>query len=417
MTQSRRPAGTPVGGQFAPTNRPRAGDLGLTDGEAAAPNRPVAVSLAVDWEQLRAQKARLVELADSRSELGGDADLDGIIALLDAIQDQAAEVIGEQAVFGDLEASDSADDGPSATKRVDVDVATGIPSFSIEGTDGRSTREIRDRVRAAMLSSGLAWPMGRVVVRLESNGFARHGELDLEVALGLLKKSGQLPDDVEVGHLRGELGLDGSIRGDATTDARSLGELVAELKAGSQAAARAGVQPTSKTPANPASLAETPANPASLAEALETENQAWSWTSLTAEVGKERAEDLFKRSGGSLGAALASANRTPDPERGGATPNEVADANAAGVQTGDYIYARRASVAHDEVLEAHRFGISIPGYADARRLRATHDEVLEAHRSGVGVRGYISGRWLGYSHREVLEARGIAPTQAPREES
>jgi len=53
------------------------------------------------------------------------------------------------------------------------------------------------------------------------------------------------------------------------------------------------------------SSVERPAQPASLTEAIEAENQAWSWTSLTAVVGKERAEDLFTRSGGSLGTALA----------------------------------------------------------------------------------------------------------------
>jgi len=35
MNQSRRPSGTPVGGQFAPTNRPSAGDLGLSDDDDA----------------------------------------------------------------------------------------------------------------------------------------------------------------------------------------------------------------------------------------------------------------------------------------------------------------------------------------------------------------------------------------------
>jgi len=40
MTQSRRPAGTPVGGQFAPTNRPRAGDLGLVDADCSFDRYP-----------------------------------------------------------------------------------------------------------------------------------------------------------------------------------------------------------------------------------------------------------------------------------------------------------------------------------------------------------------------------------------
>jgi hypothetical protein len=97
-----------VGGQFAPMNRPEATGIELSedDGHAA----PVPVGINVDWGQLRAQKARLVELADPHSKLGGDADLDGIVGLLDDIQDQAAEVLGEKAVFGDLDEDADADD-------------------------------------------------------------------------------------------------------------------------------------------------------------------------------------------------------------------------------------------------------------------------------------------------------------------
>lgn len=100
MIQARRPAGTPVGGQFAPAHRPEATGIELGDGEQHP--APVAVGLDVDWAQLRRQKARLVELAHPHSELGGDPELDGIVHLLDNLQDQAAEVLGEKAVFGDL---------------------------------------------------------------------------------------------------------------------------------------------------------------------------------------------------------------------------------------------------------------------------------------------------------------------------
>ena len=41
MTQARRPAGTPTGGQFAPTNRPEATGIELSDADAPSPARPV----------------------------------------------------------------------------------------------------------------------------------------------------------------------------------------------------------------------------------------------------------------------------------------------------------------------------------------------------------------------------------------
>ena len=121
------------------------------------------------------------------------------------------------------------DDYTTISSRVEATVESGIPSFSAEGL-GRSSRETRDRVRAAMLSSNLAWPMGKITVNV-SNPPPRTADLDLEIALGLLKASGQLPD-VDTDGLMGELGLDGSIRGAATTDAPNLRALVDSLKAG-----------------------------------------------------------------------------------------------------------------------------------------------------------------------------------------
>ncbi|MHB1973754.1 MAG: ArdC-like ssDNA-binding domain-containing protein [Acidimicrobiales bacterium] len=47
MNQSRRPAGTPVGGQFAPINRPAAGELGLSDAD-----EPVTTSTGAHLSEL-----------------------------------------------------------------------------------------------------------------------------------------------------------------------------------------------------------------------------------------------------------------------------------------------------------------------------------------------------------------------------
>jgi len=49
---------------------------------------------------------------------------------------------------------------------VEVHVSTGLPSFTIVGLPDASVRESRDRVRAAILSSGLHWPQRRVTVNL-----------------------------------------------------------------------------------------------------------------------------------------------------------------------------------------------------------------------------------------------------------
>lgn len=97
---------------------------------------------------------------------------------------------------------------------VEVHVANGLPGFTIVGLPDTSCREARDRVRAAIESSGLAWPMQRVTVNLAPGGVRKVGAgLDLAVALGILGATEQLPAELLAGVAAvGELGLDGSVR-------------------------------------------------------------------------------------------------------------------------------------------------------------------------------------------------------------
>jgi magnesium chelatase family protein len=97
---------------------------------------------------------------------------------------------------------------------VEVHVSPGIPSFTVVGLPDASCREARDRVRAAILSSGLQWPQRRVTVNLAPTGVRKSGAgLDLPIAIALLAADSQLPLDAVSGvAFIGELGLDGSIR-------------------------------------------------------------------------------------------------------------------------------------------------------------------------------------------------------------
>jgi magnesium chelatase family protein len=97
---------------------------------------------------------------------------------------------------------------------VEVHVSSGIPSFTVVGLPDASCREARDRVRAAILSSGLRWPQQRVTVNLAPTGVRKGGAgLDLPIAVALLAADGQLPLEslADLAFL-GELGLDGSVR-------------------------------------------------------------------------------------------------------------------------------------------------------------------------------------------------------------
>ena len=49
---------------------------------------------------------------------------------------------------------------------VEVHVSNGLPGFTIVGLPDAAVRESRDRVRAALLSSGMPWPLRRVTVNL-----------------------------------------------------------------------------------------------------------------------------------------------------------------------------------------------------------------------------------------------------------
>ena len=113
---------------------------------------------------------------------------------------------------------------------VEVHVSTGLPAFQIVGLPDEACRESRDRVRAALLSSGLPWPVSRITVNLAPSDRRKGGSgLDLAIAIGLLVASGQIAGDrVERLGFLGELGLDGSVRSVA-----GIAPMVAALGEGS----------------------------------------------------------------------------------------------------------------------------------------------------------------------------------------
>lgn len=97
---------------------------------------------------------------------------------------------------------------------VEVHVANGLPGFTIVGLPDEACRESRDRVRAALLSSGLPWPQKRITVNLAPSGVRKGGAgLDLPIAVGVLAASEAVPAASIAGMaFVGELGLDGSVR-------------------------------------------------------------------------------------------------------------------------------------------------------------------------------------------------------------
>ncbi|MGH9107919.1 MAG: YifB family Mg chelatase-like AAA ATPase [Acidimicrobiales bacterium] len=97
---------------------------------------------------------------------------------------------------------------------VEVHVSSGLPSFTVVGLPDAAVRESRDRVRAALLSSGYTWPEQRVTVNLAPSSIRKGGSgLDLPIAVGALLALSALPASAVRGTaFVGELGLDGSLR-------------------------------------------------------------------------------------------------------------------------------------------------------------------------------------------------------------
>ncbi len=96
---------------------------------------------------------------------------------------------------------------------VQVQIAPGLPAFTVVGLPDKAVGESRERVRAAILSMGLALPSKRIVVNLAPADLAKEGShFDLPIALGLLIAIGVIPADaVSEYNALGELSLDGRL--------------------------------------------------------------------------------------------------------------------------------------------------------------------------------------------------------------
>src|SRR5512138_792583 len=97
---------------------------------------------------------------------------------------------------------------------VEVDVALGLPAWTIVGLAAGAVKESRERVSAALANSGFAVPPRRVTLNLAPADVRKEGTaFDLPIALGFLAATGQLdPESLSAIVAIGELGLDGSLR-------------------------------------------------------------------------------------------------------------------------------------------------------------------------------------------------------------
>src|SRR4030042_2033337 len=96
---------------------------------------------------------------------------------------------------------------------VEVDISSGLPSFTIVGLGDTAVQEARERVRAAVRNSGFTFPMKRVVASLAPANLKKAGPAyDLPIAVGMLIATEQVPAGNDDLILLGELALDGTLR-------------------------------------------------------------------------------------------------------------------------------------------------------------------------------------------------------------
>lgn len=133
--------------------------------------------------------------------------------------------------------------------RVEVDVAPGLPGFTIVGLADTAVQEARERVRGAIRNAGYTFPPRRITVNLAPAELRKTGaSLDLAMAVGILLGSDQLRSGAPVA-LLGELGLGGEVRPVpgilpmvAAVAARGIHRVVVSVAAEAEARLVAGVQ-------------------------------------------------------------------------------------------------------------------------------------------------------------------------------
>ena len=97
--------------------------------------------------------------------------------------------------------------------RVEVDVAPGLPGFTIVGLADAALQEARERVRGALRNAGFVHPPRRITVNLAPADLRKAGaSLDLAMAIGILLGSEQIRAAPGRIALVGELSLGGEVR-------------------------------------------------------------------------------------------------------------------------------------------------------------------------------------------------------------
>jgi hypothetical protein len=121
------------------------------------------------------------------------------------------------------------DRGAAVHANIELDLRAGLPGLAVIGLGAAPARDLRERVQAAVLNSGFAFPRRRVTVNVAPPVPRGGAPLDLAVACCVLAAEGELdPARIARVGLCAELGLGGLLRG------TSAGMMVADAAAAAE---------------------------------------------------------------------------------------------------------------------------------------------------------------------------------------
>lgn len=96
---------------------------------------------------------------------------------------------------------------------VECYISNGLPGFDIVGLPDAAVKEARERVRAAVKTSGMKFPTSRITVNLAPASLKKAGtHYDLPILLSILAASGSVRRPKSTSAFLGEVSLDGRIR-------------------------------------------------------------------------------------------------------------------------------------------------------------------------------------------------------------
>lgn len=101
----------------------------------------------------------------------------------------------------------------ASTVVVEIDFLRRLPNFTIVGLANHAVRESTERVRSAIVASGMEFPRVRVVVNLAPADLPKSGTaFDLAIAVGILAAQNSFEQPLEKFYFAGELSLSGELR-------------------------------------------------------------------------------------------------------------------------------------------------------------------------------------------------------------